>query len=418
MRNLTRYLLWAYVFTISWDVIPLGLLGSISRVVGLAFVSMALLTMIQQARFRKPEPILAFAAAFSVFGMLSLLWTISYQDTATRAFTYVQLLGSAWLIREYVRTREQTEPLMTAFCLGSFVPMTSVLRNFSTGVTTQGETRFTATGANANILGILLVIGLPLAWHLILHRRGVVRAVAVIYFALTPLVLLLTATRGGFVAGIVALAIVPLTLPRQSLKSYLVVGVLLGVAMVPTTLFVPRGNWERILSISTELTEGGRLSGRTHIWRAGLQVYPERPFLGFGAGAYTMAIEPLRRESAVGSHNTFIGLLVEEGMVGLLLFIGVMAACAWTIYQAPPPHRALWAIVMLTWLVGAMDANFEYSKITWVLFGLISAQTGLTPAVTVTAAILTEKDRTVAAATARLLHPAHVSPAVRLPTGR
>ena len=53
-----------------------------------------------------------------------------------------------------------------------------------------------------------LTLGLPIAWHLLMHRRGIVRVAALIYLVTAPVGLLLTATRGAFVAGVAAVAIV------------------------------------------------------------------------------------------------------------------------------------------------------------------------------------------------------------------
>jgi hypothetical protein len=72
-----------------------------------------------------------------------------------------------------------------------------------------------------------------------------------------------------------------------------------------------------------------------------------------------------------------IGLLVEEGIVGLLLFAGIFGASAWTIFRSPPPYGALWGVLLLTWLVGGMTGNPETQKVTWVLFGFVSSQSGL-----------------------------------------
>jgi O-antigen ligase len=119
------------------------------------------------------------------------------------------------------------------------------------------------------------------------------------------------------------------------------------------------------------------MAGRTLIWKAGLQAFPEHPILGAGAGAYEAAVEPyLRFKKRIFSHNVALALLVEEGVVGALVFAVIVGACARTIYHLPPPHRALWTVLILAWLVGSMSGNWEHAKVTWVLFGLIAAQSG------------------------------------------
>jgi O-antigen ligase len=382
MRDGTRYLLWAYMFSVPWDVVALPVVGTLSRAFGLAVVGAGLLTIAIEGRFRKPDAVLGFAIAFSVWGALSLLWTISYDDTVVYATTFAQLAASAWVIREFVRTREQMQPLLTALCCGLFVPLTDLLNNFRLGIRIGGtstyDSRYTGVGINADGVGFLLVLGLPIAWQLFMHRRGIVRGVALIYLASAPVGLLLTATRGAFLAGVVALTIVPLTLPRQSVRSYALAGVLLILGALSVTLIVPRSSWERILTTSTEITQGGSMNGRREIWSAGLQAFPQHPVVGAGAGAFRAA----SKTKFPTAHNVVIGLLVEEGIVGLALFAGFFGACAWTIGRFPSADRALWGVLILTWLVNGMSGNPEGMKITWVLFGLVSAQSGLTRTVT------------------------------------
>ncbi len=126
MSNLTRYLLWAYVFAVSWDTIALPLVGSASRAIGLVVVGTAVLTKVVEGRLRKPDGVFWFAMGFFVWSALSLLWTLSYEATMGTVFLYAQLIGSLWVIREFVRTREQVQTLLTAFFLG---PVRASLRS-------------------------------------------------------------------------------------------------------------------------------------------------------------------------------------------------------------------------------------------------------------------------------------------------
>jgi O-antigen ligase len=381
VRNLTRYFLWAFVFTVPWDNFALPLVGSVSRAFGLAAITAAFVTAVALGRFRKPDAILGFAIAFSVWNLLSLVWTIAYDNTVVLAITYVQLAISLWVIREFARTGEQVDHLLTALCFGLFVPLLALLNNFRLGTGIQiDDRRFSALGLNADAIGLLLVLGLPIAWHLVMRSRSIVRLVALIYMVTSPVALLLTGTRGAFVAGLAALAIVPITLPRKSLRFYVLAGAAVTAGVVAMAVFVPAASWERIGSTSTELSEGGHMSGRVDIWNAGLQAFPQRPLFGAGAGAYGTAVDPYLRNyrGTISAHNVVIGLLVEQGILGLTLFGAMFGACAWRAFHSPPSFRALWSVMIVTWLVGGLSGNPEGLKITWVLFGLISAQSAVT----------------------------------------
>jgi O-antigen ligase len=372
MRKVTQYLLWLYVFTVSWDTVALAYVGSVSRLTGLAVIASALLTIAIEGRLRKPDASIGLAVAFGAWSALSLLWTVSYNDTWPRAMTYVQLVASLCVIREFVRKREQLLPLMLAFCLGAFVPIEDLFSNFMSNKAAF-DTRFTGSNLNADMLGLTLVIGLPMAWHLIMQRRRFARFVGLVYFVVAPMAVLLTATRGAFLAGIVAFAIVPLTLRRQSAGTYVVGALVVIGGIAAAAWFVPEANWDRVFSTHTEIAEG-TMSRRTDIWKAGLDIVPDHALLGVGAGAYGAAVDVYMPGKHIYPHNLVVGLLVEEGIVGLSIFLALLGVFAWIIVRTPPADRTLWSVLMLTWLVGAMSVNWEYVKITWVLFGMVAAQ--------------------------------------------
>lgn len=373
MRRATRCLLWLFVFSMPWDVVALPAIGTISRLLGIAAVGAGVLTTVAETRFRRPGVIFWLALAFTVSSVLSLFWTISDAATLGRAWTYAQLLGIVWIVWEFARTGEDQQSLLVAFSLGAFVPVADLLRNFNAGVPSLDDIRYSAGGFNANDLGLTLVLGIPMAWQLLLNCRGAVRFMASIYCLVAPVGVLLTGSRAAFLAGIVAVSIIPLTLPRRSLRSFLTVSTVLVVAAAATLVVVPAQNWARILTIQQEIGVGGTFTGRVDIWRAGWSVFLERPVLGVGAGAFESAVNPLLN-AATASHNVPLAVLVEQGIVGFAIFAALLGACAWIVVGLPPPERKLWSVLMLSWLVGVMSLSWQYRKLTWLLFGLLAAQ--------------------------------------------
>jgi len=377
MRNFTRRLLWLFVFTVPWDVVILPGLGAPSRLVGLGTLGAAILTTAMAGRFRKPGMIFGFASTFIAFAALSLLWTIAFPITFQLVWTSIQILGSVWVVREFARTRDEQQSLLVAFCLGEFVPLAPLLNSFNVGVTiNRFSDRYSAMGFNADDLGMTLVIGVPIAWHLMMTYDGVlrrtVRAAALVYFAVAPFAILLTGTRGAVLATVVALSIVPLTLPQRSLRSFFAIAVILIVVAGTTVLVVPQRTWLRVVSIKSEVLDGGSMTGRADIWAAGLRVFPERPLVGAGLGTFGDAVEPLLNKRS-GAHNLPLGMLVELGVVGFSLYAALLAACGVTIFRMPPSERKLWAVLMLSWMIGVMSLNWETRKVTWLLFAMVAA---------------------------------------------
>jgi O-antigen ligase len=374
MRKLTWYLLWVFVFSVPWGVggsIP-GI-GTITRVLGMVMLVTGALTTIAEGRIRKPGAIFWVALLYAFVSSLSLVWTISFGDTVERAGTLIQFVGLIWVVGEFARSRDEQYSLMLAFCLGSSVFAFDLLRNFSAGVRIHAdESRYSASGINANYVAFTLVTGFPMAWLIFRQNAGLVRIMAAIYCLVAPVAMLLTGGRGSFVAGCVAVSIVPLSLRRDSWRSLLPVMVVLGLAAVAIGFTVPQRTWDRLLTIKQEV-EGGTMSGRTQIWDAGWRTFDQRPLLGWGAGVFPVAVEPLLYRPRA-AHNVALALLVEQGVIGLAVFASLLLVCAWTIAGLPSTDRQLWTVLLLAWLISAMSGDSHNDKVTWILFGLLAAQ--------------------------------------------
>jgi O-antigen ligase len=376
MRKLTRVLVWLYVFTVPWDVVAFPGVGTVSRLIGLLAIGAGGVTVLLRGRFRWPGRVFWWAVAFSGLATASAFWTVSENLTVERAWSYGQLVASLWLIQEYVRTTTHLRAMAVAWCLGNYVPLVSLLQNFSGGRdralfgSIDGE-RYTSAGAmyfNANDMGLTLALGLPIAWVLTRDRNRWIRWAALGYLVAAPLGVLLTGSRGSLIAALVALAVIPLTMQVVSWRAYIMLGVLAVGAGLLAVRYVPESLWARFLTIETG---AGTMSGRTAIWDAGFTVVFEHPVLGVGAGAYGPAILPFLHQART-AHNTFLSIAVEQGLIGLAIFILLLATCGATIWRLPQAERVLWGVTLLAWLVGVNSVGWETRKLTWLLIALVS----------------------------------------------
>jgi len=194
---------------------------------------------------------------------------------------------------------------------------------------------------------------------------------------------LLTASRGATLASVVALAIVPLTLARLTARQRIAVVLTVSVLVCAALLFVPSSSWERLSTMPSEF-ERGTLTGRTVIWTAGWEIFRAHPFLGIGANAFRTIVsrvlaEPIRlgeHDPAPPAHNTFLSVLVEQGVIGFTLFCALLGVLALSLRAMPPFPRRLWIVSLGVWVVGVSSLTWEMRKPTWLFFGLIMAQCG------------------------------------------
>ena len=355
MRKLTFWLLVAFVSSLPWEqAVTLGPFGSVSRLLGAAAVGSGMLAVWAQRWVRPPGVLLWLALAFVGANVLSLLWTIDLDASVERVLTYGQLLAIAWLVWEFARRAGDDDVVFAAFCMGACLSLASQFSNVMRGLRAVAgsgplEARYAATNADPNDFGFMLALTIPMAWYFFVRGGRLTRLAVMTYLPVVVAGILLTASRGAALGAVAALCVIPFTLQRDRLRSWLGLGVVAILAVGAAVTVVPATAWARVLTAVTEL-QGGTMSGRTIIWQAGFDVFLEHPLVGVGAGAFSSAVESMVGGKA--SHSVPLAILVEQGALGFLLFAVLLAACAWHIFRLPAPARAIWTAISITWLPG------------------------------------------------------------------
>jgi O-antigen ligase len=358
---------------------------------GLMTVGIALLRIAIVWRVRRPSPLHYWMLALVGWSALSLLWTVDWNTTVTRVGTYVQLLFLVWLIWESALTEARVRSLLQSYVLGALVTSGLTIYNFVVGRTSamlaadQGlnmweTSRYSISGLNANDLGLILALSIPMAFYLLVTGKGPwVKMLCWLQVIAGMITILLTASRGSLVAALVGFAMLPLTLRRLPRWHRLAsLAACLGLLACAAYL-VPSTSWRRILRFESEISEG-TLTHRTLLWTAGMEAFRDRAFLGTGAGAYGVTIfhtadfaYTTGNAANAVAHNTFLSILVELGVIGALLLFGLLASIFYCAFRMRYVERCLWITLLLTWAVGVSALTWEYRKPTWLLFGLVAA---------------------------------------------
>ncbi len=258
---------------------------------------------------------------------------------------------------------------MRAYVAGCWVLAILTVVNFATAEPIAGQIRFVAEGQDPNDVARFLDLGLPMAALLVnSERKWPWRALAAGYLPVGIVAVLLTASRGGFLAATVALAGSGVLLMQGRQRRVLAATLGLPPVAVLLWLIIPHGTFERLATISEQL-QGGDLNLRWNIWVAGWHAFVRAPFFGTGAGSFVSAAGLAPLDTA---HNTALSIAVSGGLCALFLAAAILVAAIWSIRQTHGPVRWAMATLLLVWLVTSLVDTVEESRSTWLMLAMIA----------------------------------------------
>jgi O-antigen ligase len=234
-----------------------------------------------------------------------------------------------------------------------------------------------------NYFALVLALLLPLPFVLARKSKGLRRAVWLGATAVITLQLVLTGSRGGFLALLITCTVLALRVARMRIAT------LAGSAIVTLVLLftIPNPLSHRLLAsgLSEDVEDGGVEAStrkRLAVLRGGLQMLATHPISGVGLGSYKQELPKyvdLGRPQI--AHNTYLELAVELGFPALIAFALVIVATLRSLERSARlagdvgrhdlRELALALQAGLTgYLVGAFFLSAQYEKFFWFVMFL------------------------------------------------
>lgn len=370
MRRIAWLLLLVYAFTIPWEYsLDLGApLGNVARITGLLLLAAAIPAVLQAGRARMPGLLLWLVLVLYLWICCSCLWSVDRVVTLEKLRAFFQEMMVVWLVWEFAESPRDLRMLLRATVLGCWVLAALTLVEFRpAALQGVGQARFAAFGQDPNDVARFLDLGLPIAALLgTSERRWLGKLFAYGYLPLALLTVMLTASRGGFLAAVVAVAgsLLLLLMGRPKMR-WAALFALPAIAAVVWCV-VPAETLERLATIPEQLS-GGSLNQRFEIWSFGWRAFVKNPVLGNGMGNFSLAAGLSPEDTA---HNTVLAILVGGGLCALSVCTAIVGVAIQAIVRLRARVRIAMATAMAVWIVTAMVATVEESRFTWLFFGM------------------------------------------------
>lgn len=371
MRRIAWAVLLVFAFTIPWEYsLDLGApLGNVARIVGLVLLLVAGLAVAGTGKVRKPGGLQWLTLALCLWLCCTYFWTIDPEASLERIRGYFQEMTIVWLVWEFAETPGDLRALLRAWLAGTVILAALTAANFATNdAIAAGQMRFAAIGQDPNDVARLLDLGFPVAALLLdWEPRWADRLLAFVYLPLGLAGVLLTASRGGFVAAVVALGGCAVLLLRRQARAVIAGVFALPLIGVLVWLVAPHETFWRLTTIPDQLA-GGDLNQRLNIWEAGWRAFAQAPFLGHGAGSFVAAAGLASMDTA---HNTALSMVVEGGICALTLASAIVVVAAVFALETREPLRTALGTLLLVWIVSSLVGTVADTRTTWLLYGVI-----------------------------------------------
>ena len=248
-----------------------------------------------------------------------------------------------------------------------------------------------------NIMASAMVLLLPLPLALLaspladagrpVRYRLLLRGVLAVAVLLMGVVLLLTKSRGGYVAAAVGvLALLWLSGRRGLALALLLVCVVIGVWLVSYG-----GNVETMVDLVDRTADPATLAFRLNVWRVALWMMADFPFTGVGMGTFNEVgalLYPFYETQNPGAHNVYLQAGVDLGLPGLIAYLAFLGLVVWMAGQAVRRCEEAGSSVLHRVAIGGLSGmiallvhglidvtlwNTRAAFLPWLVMGMLAA---------------------------------------------
>ncbi len=341
--------------------------ATVTRYLAALAAGLLLVVGLVTRRLKAPPHAALWWAMFVIWGAAALAWALDPQMAWERMPTAISLLLLYVIATSFRATTRELLAVAALTVLGGCVAALFASGEFFGGTSFQNTARSSLmiggreTDPNQFATSLLLPLSLAIGGLVLSHRRSV-RIASIFAIAIIGFGVLLTMSRGALVAAL-AVVLVYLWRLKANPRVLLAVG-----CLALLLLFMPHTFFERLSLVD-------RGAGRVDIWIASLAIVPRYGILGAGWNNFVVAYTTVAGEAphfygyTRGSHNIYLGMLIETGIVGLaFLFLAFRSQLREARHRFLVPYEAAcWGM-----LVSGFTLDIVWRKSFWFCWILLA----------------------------------------------
>ncbi len=395
LRNaFASFIVWGWTVAMSINFYLYGYMAEVRYNLVFALLTLTLLLLGKLKTMGKwsPNPALVLLVWFSLHVSVSAV--LAYDPNPFNATYYGNFMKSmvyCLLIPVVLTTRLRFHAFVIMLAMGiAFHGLLDGLKLIASGGGHRAHGLPTSMMSDNNHFAVGLAMVLPLLYYLYQYSRNKLVSLGFLgSFVLIVLAILATRSRGGFIC----ISIVAIWLIMTSRRKWLAITMALaGIALVLG--MAPEEWFQRIETIKTA-DQDASFMGRVVAWRISSAIAMANPI--FGGGFHALQTLPVWEtfKYAPGmlgfiatpepemipraAHSIYFEVLGDHGIVGLLLFLGILASALWNCIairrRANRIPELLWArdladllgVSLVAYAVGGAAVSLGYFEIYYMV---------------------------------------------------
>jgi O-antigen ligase len=316
---------------------------------------------------------------------LSPVFAIDASVAGQRLLTFTQLVVASLMFRSVVDSPERLRGVYWSIVVCTWIVTILALIEYYLGRTPN----VSGLVKNRNLMATYIDIAIVCAYFL--HGMTRHRGARMFLASTLPVLFLgvaLTFSRAGLVMLCFALVLAWYFVTRMHSFILMLGSMMLLLTM---TFVLPDTFWRRAGSIVPAIQRQEDTFGtRVRLWRVGWAMVQDRPLTGVGAGNFNIAFPRYGRGefkfSNFATHNAYVGMAAETGVVGLGLYLVLqllsIRKARRAMLNGGLERRVLAAaatVIIPMMMIGALAGDAQYLKMLWMWLGLAAAVGDMAP---------------------------------------